>query len=729
MTADTWFAAPFAAAGDTERFGAYRERVAALLTAQRGMWKREPGAWTVIPLDREPQLFALVAADSEGERRGREVIAAFVGPAVGRLADSPLALSSAASADVILNRNGISNVIPLIPEPGKDSKDLLAALERLVSVRSTQPEIRREVAPALPFLLRDYWLALQQRDSAESGRLLASIERVGLLSADNLRFLQVDRLASLGRWLELAELPTFHDLARSRRPRRISEELLEALWRTRIASDDGVTTALQALDRFAAAGLAEHFASLLRSVDVPSSASGRRLVAVSSVLDASDERLGRVYDAASESERDFISDLRSWRDRDRAGTADQIAPPAPVSLSELLDLGDWEGVLRAAEERPGDPRAAEAAVRAAFETEDPTLTRRAVTLLSQVPEKELNPLPGFRRMLHEVRIAGEDECLSWTAWLERVGRPEAWDRAAEVLRAESATWDIAEFASGSLAEAAGRHLLEGSSNANADQVRLSLDLLCTLAGNLVARVAGDPLVQAVMMVVSEQQNPSRQVQEALRGLLEPLLDSGPDGGRYAEYVSLLDDAWKKVESRSTFDWGLDIADLLVSTPCPDPSARARFIQALMAWALGHRQQLADRQTVMANMLADQAGLGLSLEIAPSAPGHGNIWAPLASARVGLYSLLPRAGIRLQERLSELAGRRVTVEQNDDHVATPGLQSLAAHADFMVVDTWHATHSATIAIDAVLPRIRQVLPRGGGVMSFLAALQDRLESDG
>ena len=80
---------PLRCSGDTERFGAYRERVEALLTAQRGMWKREPGAWTVIPLDREPQLFALVAADSEGERRGREVIAAFVGPAVGRLADSP----------------------------------------------------------------------------------------------------------------------------------------------------------------------------------------------------------------------------------------------------------------------------------------------------------------------------------------------------------------------------------------------------------------------------------------------------------------------------------------------------------------------------------------------------------------------------------------------------------------------------------------------------------------
>ena len=729
MMAGDWLQAPFAAAGNTERFGVYRERVEALLTTQRGMWRREPGAWAVIPLDREPPFFALVAADSEGERRGREVIAAFVGPAVGRLADTPLVLSSAAHADVVLSSYGISNVVPLVREPGKDSADLLAALERLVSVRSTQPEIRREVAPALPFLLRDYWLALQQRDSLESGRLLASIESAGLLSADNLRFLLVDRLASLGRWPELAELPMFRDLARTRRPRRISEELMEALWRARIASDDGVTTAQQAVDRFAAAGLAEDFASLLRSVDVPSSAGGRRLAAVGAVLDGSDDRLRRLFDAASETEREFITDLMAWRDRGRVGTAAPVGPASAVSLGELLDLGDWEGVLRAAEERAEDPRAAEAAVRAAFETDDPDLSRRAVALLSQVPDEELNPSPGFRRMLREVRTAGQDECPSWAAWLERVGRPEAWDRAAEVLRAESANWDTAGFASGSLAEAAGASLLEGSGNANADQVRLSLDLLCTLARSLVAQTAGDSLVQAVMLVVSEQPNPSRQVLEALRGLLEPLLDSGPDSGRYAEYVALLDDAWRKVQSRSTLDWGMDIADLLIAAPCPDPSARAQFVQVLMSWALGHRQQLAHRQVVMVNMLADQAGLGVSLEIAPSAPGQVNIWARLVGARVGLYSLLPRAGMRLQERLCELAGGRVAVEQNDDHVATSGLQSLAAHADFMVVDTWHATHSATIAIDAVLPRDRQVLPRGGGVMSWLAALQDRLESVG
>lgn len=725
MMAGSWLTAPFAAAGDAERFGPYRDRVEAMLTAQRGMWKREPGAWTIIPLDREPPVFALVAADSEGERRGREAIAAFVGPAIAHLADSPLTLSSSARADVMLTSHDITNVVPLAREPGTDITTLLAVLERLVFVRSTQPETRREAAPALPFLLRDYWLALQQHDSAESGRLLAAIENTGLLSGDNLRFLQVDRLASLGRWPELASLQIYGDLARTRRPRRISEQLMEALWRARIVSDDGVTSAQQAVDRFSAAGLAEEFASLLRSVDVPSSPSGRRLAAVAAALDGSDGRLERLLGAASDTERPFITDLRSWRDRQRDR---EVGAPAAAGARELLDREDWEGVLQAAENRPGDRQATEAAVWAAFQTGDAHLSRRAVALLVQVPDAELSHVPGFRRALHFVRIAGADECTSWADWLERVGRPDAWDHAAEILRGESANWGVTDFASASVAESAGTSLVEASANANADQVRLSLDLLCSLAQELSASAAGDPLVQAIIMVVGEQPNPSRQVQEALRGLLESLLESGPDGKRYADYTDLLHDAWKKVQSRSTFDWGLDIADLLISMPCPDLSARAEFVQALTSWALGHRQQLAHRQAVMMNLLADQAGLGRILEIGSSAPEHENIWARLLGKRVGLYSLLPRAGIRLRERLDELAGGQVAVEQNAGHVSSPGLQSLAAHADFMIVDTWHATHSATQAIDTVLPRAQQVLPRGGGVMSYLAALQDRLEQN-
>ena len=70
MTPANWLTAAFEAAGNLDRVGVLRDRVEALITAQRSMWKDEPGTWTGTPLDREPPLFALVAADSEGSAAG-----------------------------------------------------------------------------------------------------------------------------------------------------------------------------------------------------------------------------------------------------------------------------------------------------------------------------------------------------------------------------------------------------------------------------------------------------------------------------------------------------------------------------------------------------------------------------------------------------------------------------------------------------------------------------------
>ena len=275
-------------------------------------------------------------------------------------------------------------------------------------------------------------------------------------------------------------------------------------------------------------------------------------------------------------------------------------------------------------------------------------------------------------MLHEVRIAGQDECSSWAAWLERVGRPEAWDRAAEVLRAESATWDIAEFASGSLAEAAGASSARGFGQRKREPGPLEPGPSLHAGGQSgcprgrrLARPGGHDGRRRAAKSLPPGAG-------ALRGLLEPLLDSGPDGGRYAEYVSLLDDAWKKVESRSTFDWGLDIADLLISTPCPDPSARTRFIQALMSWALGHRQQLAHRQAVMVNMLAvgpDWVEAGDRAERSRARQHLGAAWpAPVWDCTRCCQG--PESGCRNDSPNWSAAGHRGAERRPRGHARTP-----------------------------------------------------------
>jgi hypothetical protein len=64
----------------------------------------------------------------------------------------------------------------------------------------------------------------------------------------------------------------------------------------------------------------------------------------------------------------------------------------------------------------------------------------------------------------------------------------------------------------------------------------------------------------------------------------------------------------------------------------------------------------------------------------------------------------------------------------DTVATQALRTLAKNADYLLVDTWHATHEATAAIDAVRPRNNQIMPKGHGISGFLRALEGALQPD-
>lgn len=83
--------------------------------------------------------------------------------------------------------------------------------------------------------------------------------------------------------------------------------------------------------------------------------------------------------------------------------------------------------------------------------------------------------------------------------------------------------------------------------------------------------------------------------------------------------------------------------------------------------------------------------------------------------------MPGEAESLAKRLAMLCSPR-SAESNSDTVATASLTSLAARVDVLVVDTWHAAHAATNAIDSVRPRDKQVFPSGRGVSAFLQALE-------
>lgn len=710
----------------TRRFGALGERVGILVDRQREMWTRQRSTWVVLPSLRSNGVrWLLIATDAEGERRAREILPAFVGPAVGSVEPGRAALSAAEDLDRVLQDAGLEHVALLRVE-GSDAS-LVDALELMTSVRAGEPELRREAEDPIGFLLRDFHLALSSGDPDSSERLLERLEATGLLAGENLRFLRVERLAKLSRWHELGSLPWFADLARARRPRHVTEYLLEALWRREFDDAGVIAEAGAALRLFQERDLATQFRSVLDAVDIPSSTGGRRLAWLAAVVSGNDGRQQRLIETVSDAERGVLEQLV----RAAAAPVEPLAELSPLERARsCLDDGDFVGAVAVAEETPDDPALVAVAVRAAFELSDPDLAGRAIALADRVSEESLPSTVGFLRNLRDVRRLATNRCTGWATWFARVSGDAAWPDAADVARSLHGSWDTPELRQQSVADTAANDLLSAADGVNALQIRAALDLICDLASELAAATGASSLTDASLLVLSMQDNPSAAVRNAFFALTADVLDAAPSASRYADLVKTATVLWERVRSRDTVSWALDVADVLAASPSPDPAARAAFVTSIGTGVGEFATRLALHERSLLEALATECG---TVVVLPPTPGGAtvsqtvDVWAGLSGQLVGLYSLLGGIGARFAHRVSTL-NAEARIEHNSDTTATDALQSLAMTADFLIVDTRHAAHSATLGIDAVRPRDRQLFPAGRGLSSFISVLRDALERD-
>jgi hypothetical protein len=697
-----------AAAGDLSRFRDLAERVDILLDRQLTRWTPGTGHWLVLPLVRQPPGFYLVSADAEGQRQGREVLEAFLGPSFATL-ESVEPDPDGCPADAALKSAGLerlSFIRRLAVEPGP----MLGRIESLVSVRMDRGEIHtRPLLHSFVDLLRDFRLALLRRDGAQAESLLSALRDSGRLSRDNLRFLEIEKLGKLERWRELAELVYLPELWHARRPRAVNELLLDMLWYTELGDRS----------RPVPSDIGSRFGALLGSVDVPSTRYGRAAVVVSTAAQQDDGRLQRILAAAGDdAEREWLRTLTPV-----PGTAVSVADDSVV---HLYARGRYSAAVTAFLRSPS-AEAVDAAVESVLNSED---SARAGQVLAHarafLASGDVKPHRRLNRDLDDLKSLAGNTVDGWLDWARRLARPERWPEAERTLRSASGDWPDAGRLSADEAQTLSIALFDGCTGVNQDQARLALDLLCRAATTTVGTAAGT-IADAVLTVLSEQDNLSGPVRDAYLDLLESLVGTGPTAKDYREWVEAAGALWQKIAAPSAADWGIALVDMLQEASAPDDGVRRTVATQVVVRTQEFRHRLSSRQDTEIVLLATE--LGLSVKARPAdAPAEDDVWSRLDGKLVGVYSLLPLAAERVKERLHRLA-KPSGVVGNADHVATAALRSFAARADFLVVDTWHAAHAATGAIDEVRPRSRQILPRGRGVTGFVQAIEEALRSDG
>lgn len=701
--------------GDLSRFGARADRVEGLVESQIARYRPGLSDWLVLPWTGG---FYLFSEDGEGQRRGREVVVAFLGPSVVSV-ETVVDKRLQSELPPAWKATGLRHASHLrLVESGQVGADnLLSRLEDMAASIGGRTWNMLEIRPTHSDLLRDFRLALLGRDDESARSLLDDVRLNGSVSAENLRYLRIEYLAAFGRWTEMRALPHVNALLQARRPRMVSERLLQMVWWTELVSPGHQTAQVAFRDR----GVLEAFGPLLRCVRVPSTQEGRLVGFLTALADNDLGRQEAILDHADDSEEQ--ARLRELASEPLIATSnaiiDLLDTPTADPMVAAFTGGRFSEVIAHFLTEPFAEHAA-LAVQAILDSgvnDDAARVLEKVRELDAAGELTLNR--HTRRDLEDLERIADDACAGWIEWSTRLAADTRWADASAVARNHADSWKpVGELESQQVAKV-NDALLGAVGGRNDDQLRDSLDVLCNQAASQLSRGAANDFCQVVLMLLKEQDNFSEMVRYAYLGLFAKWLTVGPSVAQYREVLDRTFDIWMTIKSPIAVNWVIGVLEAATDSPCPDDVKRTGFAAQLIDSARQFYPRASLRERVEIEGFAAQ--LGLPAQQIGTQESERDLWSELNGKLLGIYSLLPRASALLESRLAQLCSVG-EVRGNDDHVDTKPLRSLAERADYLIVDTWHAAHQATAAIDAVRPREQQILPRQRGVTGFLRALE-------
>lgn len=706
--------------GDLARFGVLADRIEGLVDAQVARYMPAASDWLVLPWS---DGFYLFSEDTEGQRRGREVVVAFLGPSVVSVETVPEdRLASALPASWKSTGMVRASYLRQVEQGQGAAAEMLSRLEDMAASIGGRTWHSLEIKPTHSELLRDFRLALLHQDDDSARRLLDQIRLNGHVSAENLRYLRIEYFAAFGRWTEMRSMPHISALIQARRPRAISETLLRMVWWTELVDPGHQSLHAAFKDR----GVVEQFGPLLRSVRVPVTAEGRVVCLLAALVDDDVERQEAILDNSDDAdERARLEALRSEPPSPAPEPSVELPPaPRPVDpVAEAYAAGRFAEVIASF---LADPKAeyADLAMEAVLDSAATDHASRVLELVRDLDGRgELSLSRRARRDLAELERFADDACPGWVEWAARVAGDARWADASAVARDNARSWAPIGSLDAQQVSTVCDALLEATGGTNADQLRATLDVFCTEAAVILSRGSANDFCQVVLALLSEQDNFSEMVRSAYIDLFIAWLQVGPSAHEYSEVLDQTLDIWKRITSPVAAAWAIGVLEGVTDSPCPDGSKRTAFVVQLVDGARQHYSRLSLRERIETEALV--AELGLPAQAIEAQDGERDAWSALDGKLVGIYSLLPRAAAYLQSRLAQLCSVG-EVRGNSDEVATQALRSLAERADYLIVDTWHAAHQATGAIDAVRPRERQILPRQRGLTGFLRALEAALD---
>jgi hypothetical protein len=640
-----------------------------------------PGA--VLPVVTNGTMAIYAVAESGLEwRKLQPLLLSFSGPTLTDFAGVPPQLEPTEPFDALLSRFRLHTTAKLRPGRFKGGNAaVIQGLRRLQVRLLAAPDLavpRPEPTSRLLSRLQD---SLNAGDADGAWRTLGTLGDELRLDATNLAGLEVEILASTGRWNAIRWHPRFEALAYSVPNSFIAELLLEAIYRT-ITEVDG-PGAIPTLD-----------ASTAPMVDVL-----LRRVAIST--------------------RDAVLQLRAL-------TA-PVAPPTPPATSRPPE----PPLPRTAEDESVDPsgRAEHAllAVAASPSTGDPDLDVTALTAMAALT-------PAARDGLLQRRIFA----AIWAEMQERLGlQPPPRDWIGWMARLNDSNFNAAAYAASgarhwvlddipfdpSEAAALAQALLGVTNGLAAERLADGLPFLLSWAKADARwpRPALAPVYLAMLTCMALGNRRGGSIMKSAGPLLEGTLLCGLSIAEYRDALDAAAEIARTGMDRSAAFEALEILEIARSIAPAEQAALDAFSLALVAGLAVQSNRLTVGQRQLLRGLAAEVGWKEPVD-ATDDKAEKSLAAALAGKSVAIYTLTEGAARNARDQLRKIAPE-IRIEINHDQVGTRGLATLAERVDLFIIAALSATHAATDFIRARCSSERIAYAPGKGAASIVRKVEE------
>lgn len=684
---------------------------------------------------------AIAFSEAQAEEL-REQLNAFLGPAGadydGRRSD--LDPSDALDQSVLAWAGG-SRAYCFAALP--DFRDeVRAALERLRRVWGLRPTLQIGVFKNTEALLGEFFSAIANRDESAAAAWLEEIRGSGRLSAENLHFLEIERLGAFERWDRIALHPYFSLLLAMRRPRRITALLIEALWRTELAGFAALGQADEAL-QYAREQFLPRYVNLLRARGSMNQSAVvlTFLVASAASIPPRREQLPVLLAALSPDTAEY-SFAQAIAMRAMSDGETVAASPDPLQCARTaLDYDDFDTAWTHLANVQPSILACKMQLDCAQELVVPVIAQTVFDSVLSLPPEDRAALlqtKRYNKIWNEIqtllaapqRIAPVD----WETWLDAVDADPTWGGALETARDGVGEWDLDAYAHQPGRVTALNARLQCTRDPMAGKVvRLALpQLLRFFLPGGAGRSEFQAIYADLLLALAVDERFGGADWDSAQTLAWAMLETGVSIAEYRTLVEAAITIWNGRGDALRLDWALDLLDALAIVPLLDSEARDSFFTSVWKTFQAHPRRVQVQQREMFRLLSSDLGRSAEFEALPvldteeSRSGEVDFTNYLRGRIVGIYTLEESAGSRAKSILKSLEGD-VEVRLSHDHVGSERLRSLAREADYFIVMTRSAKHAATNFIKAERPvRLHEIIYAAGkGSSSLITALREAI----